>query len=264
MERRSQPLVDTASRPDSDGHAARTPTCGSSRTARPRSRSGANSAALQHGREELAQPRRPSAALSVVQRCRQPCFTRSAVTGTSPASVPPCAGCGALAAPEPATTPDPVAEERNPRLAGRCSRRQKCSSFNESGAPACAAGSGGGWPVNPTSASAGSGHAKLARLLVGPGKRARLSARVRGLLVRRGGVCRREEPPRDESGLRAHGSNQRFHRLLGHAVARVRTTAPSLAGLGPAARRILIHHGWRRKGPPGTLSRKGVLSGAFN
>ena len=113
-----------------------------------------------------------------------------------------------------------------------------------------------GWPVNPTSASAGSGHAKLARLLVGPGKRARLSARVRGLLVRRGGVCRREEPPRDESGLRAHGSNQRFHRLLGHAVARVRTTAPSLAGLGPAARRILIHHGWRRKGPPGTLSHK--------
>jgi hypothetical protein len=76
---------------DSDDHAARTPTYGSSRTARPRSRSGANSAALQHGREELAQPRRPSAAPSVVQRCRQACFTRSTVIGTSPASVPPCA-----------------------------------------------------------------------------------------------------------------------------------------------------------------------------
>ena len=88
------------------------------------------------------------------------------------------------------------------------------------------------------------------------GERARLSVRVRGLLGRRGGVCRRQEPPRDESGLRAHGSDQRFHRLLGHAVARALTTAPSLAGLGPAAPRILIHHGWRHKGPPGTLSHK--------
>ena len=97
---------------------------------------------------------------------------------------------------------------------------------------------------------------KRARRQQGPGERARLSARVRGLLGRRGGVCRREEPPRDESGLRAHGSNQRFHSLLGHAVARALTTAPSLAGLGPAAPRILIHHGWRHKGPPGTLSHK--------
>ena len=64
-------------------------------------------------------------------------------------------------------------------------------------------------------------------------------------------MCHREEPPRDESGLRAHGSNQRFHRLLGHAVARALTTAPRLTGLGPAAPGILIHHGWRRKGRPG-------------
>jgi hypothetical protein len=46
---------------------------------------------------------------------------------------------------------------------------------------------------------------------------------------------RREEPPRYESGLRAHGSNQRFHRLLRHAVARALTTAPSLAGVSPVA-----------------------------
>jgi glutamine---fructose-6-phosphate transaminase (isomerizing) len=67
-------------------------------------------------------------------------------------------------------------------------------------------------------------------------------------------VGRREEPPRDESGFRAHGSNQRFHRLLRHAVARARTTAPSLAGVSPAARRILTPHGWRRKGPPETYT----------
>jgi hypothetical protein len=71
-----------------------------------------------------------------------------------------------------------------------------------------------------------------------------------------GDVCRREEPPRHESGLRAHGSNQRFHRLLGHAVARAPTTAPRLTGLGPTAPRILTLQGWRRKGPPRTLSRK--------
>ena len=89
-----------------------------------------------------------------------------------------------------------------------------------------------------------------------PGERARLSAVAGGLLGRRGGVCRREEPPRDESGFRAHGSNQRFHRLLRHAVARALTIAPSLAGVSPAATRILTPHGWRRKGPPGTLLRK--------
>ena len=63
-------------------------------------------------------------------------------------------------------------------------------------------------------------------------------------------MCRREEPPRYESGLRAHGSNQGFHRLLSHAVARALTTAPGLTDLSPAAVRILIPQGWRRKGPP--------------
>jgi hypothetical protein len=62
------------------------------------------------------------------------------------------------------------------------------------------------------------------------------------------GVGRREAPPRDDSGFRAHGSNQRFHRLLRHAVARALTTAPSLAGVSPAADDILILHEWRRKG----------------
>ena len=69
----------------------------------------------------------------------------------------------------------------------------------------------------------------------GQGEHARLSAVADELLVRRGGVGRREEPPRYESGFRAHGSNQRFHRLLRHAVARALTTAPSLAGVSPAA-----------------------------
>ena len=57
--------------------------------------------------------------------------------------------------------------------------------------------------------------------------------------------------PAMKSGLRAHGSNQRFHRLLGHAVARALTTAPRLTGLGPAAPEILILQGWRRKRRPG-------------
>src|SRR3954454_3387364 len=65
------------------------------------------------------------------------------------------------------------------------------------------------------------------------------------------GVGRREEPSRYESGFRAHGSNQQFHRLLRHAVARALTTAPSLAGVSPAAADIVIRHGWRRKGRPG-------------
>jgi hypothetical protein len=99
-------------------------------------------------------------------------------------------------------------------------------------------------------------HAKAGPASAGPGERARLSAAAGSLLDRRGDVCRREEPPRYESGLRAHGSNQRFHRLLGHAVARALTTAPSLTDLTPAAARILIPQGWRRKGPPGSLSRK--------
>ena len=60
-------------------------------------------------------------------------------------------------------------------------------------------------------------------------------------------------------------------RLLGHAVARAPTTAPSLAGLGPAVPRILIPHGWRRKGRPGGCRTKSwgsevqrrAASGAF-
>ena len=55
----------------------------------------------------------------------------------------------------------------------------------------------------------------------------------------------------NESGFRAHGSNQRFHWLLRHAVARALTTAPSLAGVSPAAE-ILIPQRWRRKCGPGT------------
>ena len=74
---------------------------------------------------------------------------------------------------------------------------------------------------------------------------------LNGLLDGRVGVGRREEPPRYESGFRAHGSNQQFHRLLRHAVARALTTAPSLAGVSPAAADILIRHRWRRKGRPG-------------
>jgi hypothetical protein len=78
-----------------------------------------------------------------------------------------------------------------------------------------------------------------------------LSAAAAELLGRRGDGGRREEPPRDESGFRAHGSNQRFHRLQRHAVARAQTTAPSLAGVSPPARRILTLHRWRRKGRAG-------------
>jgi hypothetical protein len=114
----------------------------------------------------------------------------------------------------------------------------------------------GGWPVNQRSGSrqrsrkGGPGHR------LGLGERAQLSAGAGELLGRRGGVCRREEPSSYEAGLRAHGSNQRFHRLLGHAVARALTPAPRLTGLDPAAPGILILQGWRRKGPPGTLSHK--------
>ena len=92
---------------------------------------------------------------------------------------------------------------------------------------------------------------KRACRLVGPDEHARLSGVADELLDRRVGVGRREEPPRYESGFRAHGSNQRFHRLLRHAVARALTTAPSLAGVSPAAADILIRHRWRRKGRPG-------------
>ena len=89
--------------------------------------------------------------------------------------------------------------------------------------------------------------ARRARSVVSCGRRSPRST---------GDVYRREEPPRYESGLRAHGSSQRFHRLRGHAVARALTTAPSLTDLSPPAARILIPQGWRRKGPPWTLSDK--------
>ena len=86
---------------------------------------------------------------------------------------------------------------------------------------------------------------------LGLGERVQLSAGAGELRGRRGSVCRREEPSSYEAGLRAHGSNHRFHRLLGHAVARALTTAPRLTGLGPAAPRILILQRWRRKRRPG-------------
>jgi hypothetical protein len=92
---------------------------------------------------------------------------------------------------------------------------------------------------------------KKASRLVGPDEHVRLSGVADEFLARRVGVGRREEPPRYESGFRAHGSNQQFHRLLRHAVARALTTAPSLAGVSPAAADILIRHRWRRKGRPG-------------
>jgi hypothetical protein len=94
-------------------------------------------------------------------------------------------------------------------------------------------------------AKAGPGHRR------GLGERVQLSVGASELRGRRGEVCRREEPSSYEAGLRAHGSNHRFHRLLGHAVARALTTAPRLTGLGPAAPGILILQGWRRKRRPG-------------
>jgi hypothetical protein len=79
-----------------------------------------------------------------------------------------------------------------------------------------------------------------ASLRPGPGEPARLSVGCCVLLGRRDDVGRREEPSRYESGFRAHGSNQRFHRLLRHAVARALTTAPSLAGVSPAAQTFSV------------------------
>jgi hypothetical protein len=80
---------------------------------------------------------------------------------------------------------------------------------------------GSGWLVNRGGSRSGREHAKtgLARM---PGLREHASLSVvDGLLL--GGrdvVSRREEPPRDESGFRARGSNQRFHRLPRHTVLR--------------------------------------------
>jgi hypothetical protein len=104
--------------------------------------------------------------------------------------------------------------------------------------------------VNPQGSSAESVHARAGPASAGPGERARLSAAAGSLLDRRGDVCRREEPPRYESGLRAHGSNQRFHRLLGHAVARALTTAPSLTDLSPAAQGFSSLKGGGARGRP--------------
>jgi hypothetical protein len=91
------------------------------------------------------------------------------------------------------------------------------------------------WPVNPRGSAGGAEHAKTGPAAGQADERARLSTGSRGLLGRSDDVCRRKEPPRDESGLRAHGSNQRFHRLQRHAVARALTTAPSLTGVSPTA-----------------------------
>ena len=82
------------------------------------------------------------------------------------------------------------------------------------------------------------------------------AARARVSAPPLGDVGRREEPPRYESGFRAHASNQRFHRLQRHAVARALTTAPSLAGVSPAAGKILTPQGWRRRRRPGRCRTK--------
>ena len=89
----------------------------------------------------------------------------------------------------------------------------------------------------------------------GPEERARLSGVVDELLDRRVGVGRREEPPRDESGFRAHGSNQQFHRLLRHAVARAQNrTKPRRRQSGGGGH---SHPSWvAAQGPPGTLSHR--------
>jgi len=89
--------------------------------------------------------------------------------------------------------------------------------------------------VNPARTRGDPSMRKRALRPAGHGEHARFSAVVRGLVGRRDGVGRREEPPRDESGCRAHGGNQRFHRLLRDAVARALTAAPGLAGVCPAA-----------------------------
>ncbi len=78
-------------------------------------------------------------------------------------------------------------------------------------------------------------HAKAGHRCGGPGEHCRMSGVAGGLPGRRDGMGRREEPPRDESGFRAHGSNQRFHRLQRQAVLRAQTSAPSLADVCPAA-----------------------------
>jgi len=101
-----------------------------------------------------------------------------------------------------------------------------------------------------------------ARLLTDPREHAQLSAQA-GCLHDCNESGRREEPPRDESGFRALGSIQRFHRLLRHAVARARTTAPSLAGVSPAAEEFsfLMGDGASR---PGRCRVKAFRPGCLN
>ena len=92
-----------------------------------------------------------------------------------------------------------------------------------------------GWPVNQRGGQLATCAQERTRPSAGLGKRVQLSAGGGELPSRRDGMCRREEPSRYEARLRARGSNQRFRRLPGHAVARALTTAPRLTGLGPAA-----------------------------
>ena len=140
--------------------------------------------------------------------------------------------------------------------------RSTCSpSFHRSSVRNClgpveACANSRGWPVNQQGIQPATCAQKRARPSAGLGERVQLSAGAGELLGRRGEVCRREEPSSYEAGLRAHGSNHRFHRLLGHAVARALTTAPRLTGLGPAAPEILIIQGWRRKRRPGRCCTK--------
>ena len=103
-----------------------------------------------------------------------------------------------------------------------------------------------GWLVNPSRTRGDPSVQQRACRPAGHGEHARLSAVAGGLLRRRDGVGRWGEPPRYESGFRAHGSNQRFHRLLRHAVARAlyRTKPRRRQPGGP---KILTPQGWRRK-----------------
>jgi hypothetical protein len=131
---------------------------------------------------------------------------------------------------------------RTPRLTHRGLRHRRVSASR-------------GWLINPRCECVDPSVRERACRPAGHGEHARFSAVAGGLLGRHDDVGRREEPPRYESGFRAHGSNQRFHRLLRHAVARALTTAPSLAGVSPAAPKILTPQGRRRKRRPGRCGR---------
>ena len=95
-----------------------------------------------------------------------------------------------------------------------------------------------GWLVNPRDHERRAEHAKTGSAAGGPCRRARLLGGAGLLLGGRDAMCHWQEPPRDESGFRAHGSNQRFHRLQRHTVLRPRRdqAAPTLTAL-PSARR---------------------------